>query len=175
MTPQDKQIALDILRRRTEEQRGQLASVDSRLVEYYDGLITEPNYHNGYELLCAVKLLRLMRTFEVDADEVQRTLHVFEGDWQLDRNGIWQHLGGGVKQPGRQGAEVYRFEPFQVFVFTAVYGIKGWIDTELTTDDRYPTATERINGNRIEDLRRLCRERGIRSDVQPAYDGLVIE
>lgn len=26
-----------------------------------------------------------------------------------------------------------------------------------------------------EDLRRLCRERGIRSDVQPAYDGLVIE
>jgi len=157
MTQQDKQIALDILRRRTEEQRGQLASVDSRLVEYYDGLITEPNYHNGYELLCAVKLLRLMRTFEVDADEVQRTLHVFEGDWQLDRNGIWQHLGGGVKQPGRQGAEVYRFEPFQVFVFTAVYGIKGWIDTELTTDDRYPTATERVTAdNRIEDLRRLC-------------------
>jgi hypothetical protein len=73
MTHSDKQIALDILRKRTEQQRGQLASVDSRLVEYYDGLITEPNYHNGYELLCAVKLLRLMRTFEVDADEVQRT------------------------------------------------------------------------------------------------------
>lgn len=157
MTPQDKQIALGILRKRTEEQRGQLASVDTRLAEYFDGLITEPNYHNGYELLCAVKLLRLMRTFEVDADEVQRTLHVFEGDWQLDRNGIWQHLGGGVRQPGRQGAEVYRFEPFQVFVFTAVYGIKGWIDTELTTDDRYPTETERVTEDgRIEDLRRLC-------------------
>ena len=87
---------------------------------------------------------------------MQRTLHVFEGDWRQDSNGIWKHLGGGVKQPGRQGAEVYRFEPFQVFVFTAVYGIKAWIDTELTTDDRYPTATERINGNRIEDLRRMC-------------------
>ena len=156
MTPTEKQQSLDILTRRYGEQKAQVTAIDTRLAEYFDGLIAEPQYHNGDELLCAVKLLRLMRTYEVDAEEVQRTLHVFEGDWQLDRNGIWKHLGGGVKQPGRQGAEVYRFEPFQVFVFTAVYGIKAWIDTELTTDDRYPTATERINGNRIEDLRRLC-------------------
>ena len=157
MTQDDKKQALEILTRRFNEQREQLASVDVRLVEYYEGLTNEPKFHNAYELLCAVKLLRLMRTFEVDAIEVQRTLHVFEGDWQLDRNGIWQHLGGGVKQPGRQGAEVYRFEPFQVFVFTAVYGIKGWIDTELTTEDRYPTETERVTEDgRIEDLRRLC-------------------
>ena len=156
MTPTEKQQSLDILTRRYGEQKAQVTAIDTRLAEYFDGLIAEPQYHNGDELLCAVKLLRLMRTYEVDAEEVQRTLHVFEGDWRQDSNGIWKHLGGGVKQPGRQGAEVYRFEPFQVFVFTAVYGIKAWIDTELTTDDRYPTATERINGNRIEDLRRLC-------------------
>lgn len=156
MTPTEKQQSLDILTRRYGEQKAQVTAIDTRLAEYFDGLIAEPQYHNGDELLCAVKLLRLMRTYEVDAEEVQRTLHVFEGDWRQDSNGIWKHLGGGVKQPGRQGAEVYRFEPFQVFVFTAVYGIKAWIDTELTTDDRYPTATERINGNRIEDLRRMC-------------------
>lgn len=156
MTKDEKQQALEILRKRYEEQKKDVVSIDARLGEYYEGLINEPHFHCGDELLCAVKLLRLMRTYEVDAEDVQRTLHVFEGEWKLDRNGIWKHLGGGVKQPGRQGAEVYRFEPFQVFVFTAVYGIKAWIDTELTTDDRYPTATERINGNRIEDLRRLC-------------------
>ena len=156
MTPTEKQQSLDILTRRYGEQKEQVTAIDTRLAEYFDGLIAEPQYHNGDELLCAVKLLRLMRTYEVDAEEVQRTLHVFEGDWRQDSNGIWKHLGGGVKQPGRQGAEVYRFEPFQVFVFTAVYGIKAWINTELTTDDRYPTATERINGNRIEDLRRMC-------------------
>jgi len=31
-----------------------------------------------------------------------------------------------------------------------------------------------VHGQFCEDLRRLCAERGIRSDVQPAYDGLVI-
>ena len=157
MTQDEKQQALDVLCRRMEEQRDQLTGIDPRLTEYYEGLASEPDYHSGWEILCAVKLLRLMRQYEVDAPEVQRTLHVFEGDWRQDSKGIWQHVSGGVKQPGRQGPEVYRFEPFQVFVFTAVYGVKGWIDTELTTADRYPTKTERVTDDgRIEDLRRMC-------------------
>lgn len=157
MTQDDKIRAIEVLRRRLNEQRELVVSIEPRLEEYYDGLVNEPDAHNGYEVLCAVKLLRLMRTYEVDAVEVQRTIHVFEGDWERDTHGIWRHRGGGVKQPGRQGPEVYRFEPFQVFVFTAVYGVKGWIDTELTTADRYPTATERVtDDDRIEDLRRMC-------------------
>ena len=157
MTKQDKEQALEILSRRYAEQKEQVTSIDPRLADYYEGLIEEPQFHNGDELLCAVKLLRLMRTYEVDADEVQRTLHVFEGEWEKDSRGMWRHISGGVKQPGRQGPEVYRFEPFQVFVFTAVSGIQGWIDPELTTADRSPTATERVTEDgRIEDLRRLC-------------------
>lgn len=157
MTSEEKQHALDVLRKRMEEQRELLTYIDPRLTEYYEGLSSEPEFHSGWEILCAVKLLRLMRQYEVDADEVHRTIHVFEGDWAQDANGIWRHQHGGVKQPGRQGPEVYRFEPFQVFVFTAVYGVKGWIDTELTTADRYPTKTERVtDDNRIEDLRRMC-------------------
>jgi phosphoribosyl 1,2-cyclic phosphodiesterase len=42
-----------------------------------------------------------------------------------------------------------------------------WLTHLSHTFPRYATFRE--------DLRRLCRERGIRSDVQPAYDGLVIE
>lgn len=157
MTQDEKQAALDTLRRRLSEQREQLTAIDPRLTEYYDGLATDPDAHSGWEILCGLKLLRLMRQYEADAVEVQRTLHVFEGDWQRDAKGIWQHVGGGVKQPGRQGPEVYRFEPFQVFVFTAIYGVKGWIDTELTTADRYPTKTERVTAEgHIEDLRRMC-------------------
>ena len=157
MTQDEKQMALAVLCRRMKDQRGQTDAIDVRLTEYYDGLAQEPDAHSGWEVLCAVKLLRLMREYEVDAAEVQRTLHVFEGDWRQDAKGIWQHVSGGVKQPGRQGPEVYRFEPFQVFVFTAVYGVKGWIDTELTTEDRYPTNTERVTEDgRIEDLRRMC-------------------
>lgn len=144
MTQDEKARALEILARRLDEQRAQVLRVDARLLEYYEGLIREPEVHNGYEVLCAIKLLRLMRMYEVDADEVQRTIYVFEGEWGKDAKGIWRHHQGGVKQPGRQGPEVYRFEPFQVFVFTAVYGVKGWIDTELTTADRYPTNTERV-------------------------------
>ena len=102
MTKDEKQQALEILRKRYEEQKKDVVSIDARLGEYYEGLINEPHFHCGDELLCAVKLLRLMRTYEVDAEEVQRTLHVFEGDWRQDSNGIWKHLGGGVKQPGRQ-------------------------------------------------------------------------
>ena len=89
MTPTEKQQSLDILTRRYGEQKAQVTAIDTRLAEYFDGLIAEPQYHNGDELLCAVKLLRLMRTYEVDAEEVQRTLHVFEGDWRQDSNGIW--------------------------------------------------------------------------------------
>jgi len=157
MTPQEKEQALAVLAQRLDEQRAQLAAIEPRLLEYFEGLANEPDVHNGYEILCGVKLLRLMRTYEVDTDEVQKTIHVFEGNWSRDAKGIWRHQSGGVRQPGRQGPEVYRFEPFQVFVFTAVYGVKGWIDTELTTADRYPTQTERVtDDNRIEDLRRMC-------------------
>lgn len=157
MTQDEKARALEILARRLDEQRAQVLRVEARLLEYYEGLIREPEVHNGYEVLCAIKLLRLMRMYEVDADEVQRTIYVFEGEWGKDAKGIWRHHQGGVKQPGRQGPEVYRFEPFQVFVFTAVYGVKVWIDTELTTADRYPTNTERVTADgRIEDLRRMC-------------------
>ena len=157
MTQTDKQEALQIVTRWLEVQREQLREVEPRLLEYYEGIVNEPHHHNGWEVLCAIKLLRLMQTYEVDARNVKMIIRVFEGKWQQDERGIWRHLDGGIKQPGRQGPEVYRFEPFQVFVLTCLYGIKAWIDTGLTGYDRDLRVTERFTAeDKIEDLRRMC-------------------
>lgn len=47
MTPSEKQQSLDILTRRYGEQKAQVTAIDTRLAEYFDGLIAEPQYHNG--------------------------------------------------------------------------------------------------------------------------------
>ena len=47
MTPTEKQQSLDILTRRYGEQKAQVTAIDTRLAEYFDGLIAEPQYHNG--------------------------------------------------------------------------------------------------------------------------------
>lgn len=47
MTPTEKQQSLDILTRRYGEQKAQVTAIDTRLAEYFDGLIDEPQYHNG--------------------------------------------------------------------------------------------------------------------------------
>ena len=43
MTPTEKQQSLDILTRRYGEQKAQVTAIDTRLAEYYDGLIAEPS------------------------------------------------------------------------------------------------------------------------------------
>ena len=67
MTPYTlKSSALAALRRRYAEQRGQVLGIESRLADYFDGLVTvEPNAdadpqdpqpaHNIYELLVRIK------------------------------------------------------------------------------------------------------------------------
>ena len=47
MTTTEKQQSLDILTRRYGEQKAQVTAIDTRLAEYFDGLIAEPQYHNG--------------------------------------------------------------------------------------------------------------------------------
>ena len=66
MTQEEKQIAHDILCRRYDETAQKaVAAIEPRLKEYFDGLQAEPDAHNGYEILCGVKFLRLLRTYEI--------------------------------------------------------------------------------------------------------------
>lgn len=166
MTPKEKQQAIDQLREATLRHHALLEDIEPRLAEYYDHLCQhtgtekgDPNdHHNGFELLCALRLLRLLQTYPLNREKIDQVLYMGEGEWRRDAQGYWQHVEGGLGQPGRHGPEVYRWEPFQVFMIVAMYGPMAWIGTETYEGDRRPTDTERINPTtrEIEDLRRLC-------------------
>lgn len=156
-----KQKAVEALRRHYGEQRNQLAAIDDRLAAYVADLCQhsggEADFHNLYEVLGALKFLRLLRTYEFNDRKVRQVIRLREGEWQ-QAGGQWQHVCGGLKQPGTSGPEVYRWEPFQVFVLASVFGFQAWTDTRLTIVDRQQLLpTERVDdkGN-ILDLRRLC-------------------
>lgn len=91
MTKEEKQHAIDILRRRVQEQHEQLEAIDHRLAEYFDHLCEhsgtelndENDQHNGWELLCGVRLLRLLRTYTLDIEEVQDA--IFDGEGECNR------------------------------------------------------------------------------------------
>ena len=166
MTPKEKQQAIDQLREATLRHHALLEDIEPRLAEYYNHLCQhtgtekgDPNdHHNGFELLCALRLLRLLQTYPLNREKIDQVLYMGEGEWRRDAQGYWQHVEGGLGQPGRHGPEVYRWEPFQVFMIVAMYGPMAWIGTETYEGDRRPTDTERVNPTtrEIEDLRRLC-------------------
>lgn len=161
-----KQESIERLRVRTAQQRGQLEAIEPRLLEYYQHLCEhsgtelgdENDLHNVNELLCALRLLRLLRTYPVNQEKINEEIFADEGEWQRDAEGYWTHIRGGLGQPGRMGNEVYRCEPFQIFMLTAIYGPMAWIGTGNYEGDRRLTDTERVNREtcEIEDLRRLC-------------------
>ena len=166
MTQDEKQQAIDYLKAETQEQEAQLERIEVRLLEYYRHLCDHSgtelgdtnDLHNGMELLCALKLLRCLRMYEFNYEAVREVIYDGEGEWRRDSEGYWEHVTGGLKQPGRQAPEVYRFEPFQVFCIVCMHGPVAWIPTGNFEGDRRPTDTERINEatREIEDLRRLC-------------------
>ena len=159
MTKDEKQTAHEILCRRFREQTQQVADIEPRLAEYYDGIAANPEYHNASESLGAVKFLRILRTYPFNHKKVRQVIRLREGKWERDQRGMWQYIDGGIKQPLTTGDAVLRWEPFQVFILACIYGPQAWIDTELTIEDRSELLpTERINEQtgHIEDLRRLC-------------------
>lgn len=163
---ENKAKAIEILRGRVEAQSAQLQMIDPRLFQYYDEMVQysgveqgDPDdRHNLMEILGAIRLLRLLRTYQLDQARLSQAIYDGEGKWTTTDGKRYKHVSGGMKQPGRQGPVVYRWEPFQIYALTSIYGPVAWIDTELTADDRELLETERINEDtgHIEDLRRLC-------------------
>jgi phage terminase large subunit-like protein len=160
-----KQRAIEIIRRRYAEQREQVASIEPRLEEYFDDLCNHSSAtgehddrHNLYELLGAVKFLRLLRTYEFNQRKFISVLRLREGQWRKDERGVWHHVSGGLKCPGTTGPTVYRWQPFQVFVLASVFGFYADIDTRLTVKQRdtlLPSEHVDEDGHII-DRRRLC-------------------
>ena len=60
-----------------------LNEIDTRLVAYIeDALSNNASHSNLYELLGIRKAFRLISSYDVDGDRVQRTLRAIEGVWE---------------------------------------------------------------------------------------------
>lgn len=165
MTQEEKQQAVDILYKRLYEKVSShkdmadcLEAIDFRLKSYFVHLAVYPDAHNGYEILGGVKFLRLLRTYEYNERKVQQIIHMREGNWKPDASGKMRYVSGGIKCPGTDGAHVYRWQPFQVFVLASVFGFHHWFDTHVHESDKDELLlTERVREDGIvEDFRRLC-------------------
>ncbi len=156
--------AIEMLKKQVPLQAHQLQELDDRLLEYYQDLIDhssvdpeDPNdWHCLWELLAALKLLRLFRHYVLDIPKMHQVVRLREGEWHQEGN-IWKHDRGGLLLPGNNGETYYRWLPFQIFVLAAMYGANAWVDTEVPNGTRelLPSEREGENGT-IEDLRRLC-------------------
>ncbi len=160
MSKEQKEIALSLLHLSfNETEMMMVRNIEPRLSDYICGLIVHPEWHNAYEILGAVKFLRLLRTYELDIETFEDVMYKYEGTWERDDNGIWRHREGGLKHPGLTGPQYYRLQPFQVFVLACMFLLKCWVDTgnEAGSRELLESEEELMDGH-IWDKRRLCTE-----------------
>ena len=159
-----KLASIDLLKTRYEGKADTLKDIDPRLDEYFRDLIAHSNadpdspddWHNVYELLGAAKFLRMLDTYNFNTKKVQTVIRLREGEWRREGK-RWRHVSGGLKCPGTSGAQVYRWQPFQVFVLASVYGFYSWVDTRVNADERAELLpTERVKDGTVWDYRRVC-------------------
>lgn len=162
---EQKQAAIDLLKERFDGKERILAEIDDRLLYYFADLCAsssadtddENDHHNVYELLGAAKFLRMLDTYTFNRKKVQTIIRLREGEWERDRSGRWRHLSGGLKCPGTSGAQVYRWQPFQVFVLASVFGFYNWVNTKNEAGTKAELLpTEREKEGYVWDYRRVC-------------------
>ena len=164
---QERKVAAKQLlcERYTNQMQDRLRNIDERLVEYYEDMIAhswavegaDDDYYNIYEILGAARFLRMLKDYEFNYRKVRTVIRLGEGVWKKSDKGYWEHVSGGVKQPGPSKDQVYRWEPFQVLILAEMFGPLAWIDTQDHVGDRATRDTERVDDDgRILDLRRLC-------------------
>ena len=158
MTKEEKQWAVELLTKRYKECMYELDRISARLSAYIYHITNQPELHNAYEILGALKFLRLLNTYETDIETFRDVIYKYEGIWRPDGNGVWQHLEGGLKHPGTTGPMYYRLQPFQVFVLASMFLLRVWINTEAEAGTRELLPTEQVRDGSIYDLRRLCTE-----------------
>ena len=118
--------------------RKQLDRIDGRLTDYIADAISDQAAHaNIYELLGIRKVLRLMDSYDVDAERVRLAIRAIEGVWQ---NG--KHIRGGLKFDTPRGNRHVRLMPYQVWCLFGIYGFTTEVDMERDYhqgDDLLPT------------------------------------
>lgn len=138
--------------------------IDVRLTSYLHDLHLSPDNHNVFEILAAVKFLRLLSDPSVfyDYERVHHTLRDYEGIWhRVDRpdgEPIYEHIEGGLQFSGLRGRTYYRLTPVQVFMLACSFGFEHYVDTQTPAGSRPLLPTEKEEYGRIYDLRNLVTE-----------------
>ena len=89
MTKEEKVKAYDLLVSKTQEMGEMLCNIEDRLFDYYEDIALNIEYHNAYEILGALKFLRLLRTYQTDIETFRDVVYKYEGIWE-QRDGIWK-------------------------------------------------------------------------------------
>ena len=135
--------------------RKQLDRIDGRLTDYIADAISDQAAHaNIYELLGIRKVLRLMDSYDVDAERVRLAIRAIEGVWQ---NG--KHIRGGLKFDTPRGNRHVRLMPYQVWCLFGIYGFTTEVYMERdyhNGDELLPT--ELVRDGKVYDRRRLTTE-----------------
>ena len=132
-----------------------LNSIDPRLMVYVtDAISNNASHANLYELLGIRKEMRLMDSYDLDPERVQRSLKIIEGQWKNGR-----HLKGGLKFSTPRGSQHVRLMPFQVWLIFEIYAFKVDVDMERTyTEGDMLLPTEWVRDGWVYDTRRLTQE-----------------
>lgn len=137
--------------------RERLDAIDPRLCIYIDDAISNHGSHsNIYEDLGIRKCLRLMDSYEIDVERVQRTLRAIEGVW---RDG--KHVKGGLKFDTPRGNHHVRLMPYQAWCIFGIYAFVVEVCMERSYDGGDLLPSEYVVDGMVWDKRRLCSEADI--------------
>ena len=115
---------------------------DSRLRDYISSVQMEPDAHNLYEFLAALRFLEFMRRYTFRWDRVRRFVRLYES----------------LRFSGPTGRQRYRLTPLQLFQFASILGFYAWTDVgPAAAVDNTITETRRVVGGRVQELLRLTR------------------
>ena len=150
-----KQQCVDELVEALPRYRERLDEIDHRLVEYIEDAISNNASHaNLYELLGIRKELRLMSSYDIDPERVNRSLRAIEGQWANGR-----HVKGGLKFSTPRGSQHVRLMPFQVWLIFEIYAFKVDVSMEREYHDGdMLLPTEWVKDGEVWDTRRLTQE-----------------
>ena len=152
---QAKAQCLDDLRTHLPDYANRLNSIDPRLMAYVEDAISNDGSHaNLYELLGIRKEMRLMESYDLDPQRVQRSLRAIEGQW---KNGL--HVKGGLKFSTPRGSQHVRLMPFQAWLIFEIYAFKVDVSMERTYHEGdMLLPTEWVKDGEVWDTRRLTQE-----------------
>ena len=116
---------------------------ETRLLEYISEVRDNPDGHNLYEILAALRFLRFQRQY------------VWRWSAVLDFTDLYESL----KFSSPTVRQSHRLTPVQFFQFAAIKGFWYWADAgEAEPGDNLITASRRVKSGRVEELRRLTQK-----------------